>query len=317
MKVGFFGGGDQALDVLNLLATLNEFKLTFIHPRNADDPDLTMFAAKHEIPMVSARQVNSNASISFIKKCCPDVLLSINAKQIFIEPLLAVPTKGAINVHNGLLPLQRGGGGAYIGMINGEVCGTTVHFIDPGIDTGEIILQKRYDVPRGSTMQELMDRISIDMPLMVMTALRQIDHDCTWKWSQKNEPYYYVPAKPEWAELIDWNLTSTEVHDRFHARIPGPTCFYIFDDVRHDVLALSIEERFVPHHNTPGQVIERSSNRGVLVKTADTAVWVERINIEGQNNMCPNHKPGSMLVYNLHKEMFDLKNRVKKLESRY
>ncbi len=315
IQIGFFGGGEQALAALIALAGRPEYTISFIHPRIPDDVIVTEFARRHLIAVMPVDNVNSKAGLGFIRDQDMDLMLSINCKQIFKPDLLSLPRLGAVNLHNGMLPRQRGGGGAYAGMINGETCGTTLHFIDQGIDDGDIIIQRPVDVTADMTMGDLQRKFIAHTPTLVIDALEKIIGGNLVRTSQKQSQYYYVPAKPEWDELIDWTLPTDAIYDRFRARTPGPDSFFIFKNEMIYVTKIELEPKLLAHTNAPGQVLQRSREKGVLVKTGDTGIWVNTILRQGtEEETIPTFPIGSMLAQNIHKKVFELEKRLSRLE---
>jgi len=64
--------------------------------------------------------------------------------------LLAVPTHGFLNLHPSLLPAYRGPEPLFWAFRSGEMStGVTIHFLDEGLDTGDIALQAPLDLPDG------------------------------------------------------------------------------------------------------------------------------------------------------------------------
>ena len=316
LKIGFFGGGEQALAVLDQVVNVLGHQIVFIHPRWADDHFITSFSMRHAIPILEATDVNAPSILQRLAQSGADLFLSVNAKQIFRRPLLDIPQLGAINMHNGLLPRQRGGGGAYVGLINGESCGATVHFIDEGIDSGDIIAQTVFNLPPSPKMSDVIAAAVRSAPMLIETVLRQFENGCVQRTPQQNEPFYYVPAKPDWDELIDWTLTTDAILTRLRARTPGPSGTYLWQDAVYRVLTVQSEPLLLAHTNAPGQVIARKRDFGVLVKTGDTGVWITAVSaVDGGPSLVPDYKVGSMLYQNLHREVHVLKLRIAELEA--
>jgi len=86
--------------------------------------------------------INSNYVIETIKSSEPDIVI-INGTSILSDHLIKSAGVPIINIHAGITPLYRGVHGAYWALTqkNPEQCGVTVHFVDSGIDTGNIIEQ--------------------------------------------------------------------------------------------------------------------------------------------------------------------------------
>ncbi len=87
--------------------------------------------------------VNSNNCINYIKKHNPDLII-INGTRIISKKVLRASATPFINLHAGITPKYRGVHGGYWSVVNKEphLFGTTLHFVNEGIDTGKIIGQK-------------------------------------------------------------------------------------------------------------------------------------------------------------------------------
>ena len=315
MRIGFFGGGPQALCALKTVFGMPDVEICFVHPRTQDDVIITEFCSIHGTKLLDVPNINEEEAINEIRKFDVDLLLSMNCKQIFKSELLSLPRLGSVNIHNGLLPRQRGGGGAYVGLINGETCGTTAHFIDEGIDDGDIIEQIPVEVDDDTTMGELQQRFVENTPALVSEVFERLKAGTIERRSQKSSPFYYVPAKPEWDEFIDWRMTSRQIFDRFRAREPGPDPFFVVGLERFFVLEIIREPKLLEHENAPGQVLKKCSRRGNLVKTRDTGLWISRVRREsGGDSFIPDFRIGSMLMANVDKKVFELEQRIMELE---
>ncbi|MBT8141471.1 MAG: formyl transferase [Gammaproteobacteria bacterium] len=84
---------------------------------------------------------NSKTGLAQLKSYQADLFISIRYRKIFKPQAIAIPPKGVINLHSGLLPKYRGAMATFWAMLNGdEFIGSTLHYItDKGIDTGPII----------------------------------------------------------------------------------------------------------------------------------------------------------------------------------
>ncbi len=109
-------------------------------------------AWEKNIPLYEISDVNSSETIAQIREIAPDVLLSNNFHQILSKEVLGIPKIGSINVHPGILPLYRGLLPHFWAMIRGEKrLGVTLHEIDEGVDTGNIISEKRFLLKKGES----------------------------------------------------------------------------------------------------------------------------------------------------------------------
>jgi len=310
LRIGFFGGGDQAMAALDALAAQKPYKLAFIRPRFKTDP-----IAKFGVPILDTENINSPESVAFVRTHKPDLIVSLNERSILGRELRSIARLGSINLHNGLLPLQGGGGGAYSGIVNGEPVGMTIHYMDDGVDTGDIIAQRSFLISDTATMRDCQKLFLDATPTFLLDAIRQIETGNVRRTPQSKRPFHYTPAKPDWDELIDWAEPAKRICDKVRARTPGPTPFYLCDDRKHFVLAVELEPLLVPNPVAPGQVIRRDKERGVLVKAGDSGLWIRQIRINDTETV-PSHRVGTMLRYNVTKELYDLRAAVSQLRQR-
>lgn len=97
---------------------------------------------KEKLKHVSS--VNSNDTIALIKSINPDLII-VNGTRIISKKVLSSVNCKFINTHAGITPKYRGVHGTYWALVNNDLenSGVTVHFVDEGIDTGNIIYQRQ------------------------------------------------------------------------------------------------------------------------------------------------------------------------------
>jgi folate-dependent phosphoribosylglycinamide formyltransferase PurN len=97
---------------------------------------------KHKLEMVSS--VNDIDCMRTIKQLNPDIII-VNGTRIISKDILGCTSALFINIHVGITPEYRGVHGAYWSLVNKDVgnCGVTIHKVDKGIDTGDIIFQSK------------------------------------------------------------------------------------------------------------------------------------------------------------------------------
>ena len=101
------------------------------------------------------KHINHPESISIIKEFEPDLLVSILGNEIFKKPIINLAKKGCINLHTALLPKYRGLMPSFWVLKNNEeFTGVSVFFVDEGIDSGPIIVQKKVKI-NDLTQQQL------------------------------------------------------------------------------------------------------------------------------------------------------------------
>lgn len=87
-----------------------------------------------------------------------DLWVSVHYPRIFKKDEIALPKLGIVNVHNSYLPWNRGAHACTWAIIDQTPHGATMHWIDEGIDTGPILIQRRVDIEPDDTAESLYQR---------------------------------------------------------------------------------------------------------------------------------------------------------------
>lgn len=115
------------------------------------------FTKHHKIPLFKTNNINDEESIIFLQSSQPDLIISAYFSQILKKPILNIPKIGVLNIHPALLPDYKGAMNYFWVLKNGEnKAGVTVHWIDEGIDTGEIIAKKSFIINKDATQQQVL-----------------------------------------------------------------------------------------------------------------------------------------------------------------
>jgi len=133
-------------------------------------PTLADLAAGFNITHQKVDDHNSPACREMLEKLAPDLLV-LGGTRIIRPHILAIPPRGTLNAHPGLLPWLRGSASVGWALYKDLPVGVTVHFLDPDVDTGPIILQRQLPVNRGDTYESINGRVSTLAGELVAEAL--------------------------------------------------------------------------------------------------------------------------------------------------
>jgi methionyl-tRNA formyltransferase len=125
---------------------------------------------KHGVPIVEMKKsINSESTRTELEReFSPDLIVSIQANVIFKKPLLELPAKGCLNVHTALLPKYRGLMPTFWVMKNDEEeTGVSVFFMDEGIDSEPILVQKKFLIGDRSLDQLIRDTKKLGMDALL------------------------------------------------------------------------------------------------------------------------------------------------------
>jgi folate-dependent phosphoribosylglycinamide formyltransferase PurN len=116
-------------------------------------------ATRFGFPIVATTDHNAPDAIVQLKEWSPDLMI-FTGGGILRQPLLQVPRLGVLNAHLGLLPEIRGMSSPEWSLLSGVPVGVTVHFIDPGIDSGPVLLRRQLPgAARSESLDDLRNRL--------------------------------------------------------------------------------------------------------------------------------------------------------------
>jgi len=110
-------------------------------------------------------RLDSPSATRLVQDLRPD--LAIHAGAGILRPsVLSIPRLGTLNAHMGILPSYRGMNVSEWARFNGDPVGCSVHLIDPGLDTGDVLCVRVVNVDAAATINQLrtlVDRAQIDL----------------------------------------------------------------------------------------------------------------------------------------------------------
>ena len=110
--------------------------------------------------------------LNTLRELEPDIAVVCSFNYKIPKVMLDIPKDGFVNVHPSLLPKYRGGNPYSAIIMNGEKeSGVTLHLMDEGFDTGDILLQKSFKINANETMGTLFNKtnfMGMDMLVEVL-----------------------------------------------------------------------------------------------------------------------------------------------------
>jgi methionyl-tRNA formyltransferase len=148
--------------------------------------------------------------------------------RILPDEFLRAPRRGCINVHFSLLPLYRGAAPTNWAIVNGETeTGVTTMFIEPALDTGPILLQRKTEIGKTETAPQLMERLSAVGAELLGETLARLD-ELTPR-PQRDQYATFAPVLTKEDGLIDWSLNAAAIERRVRGFQPWPNAYTSFN----------------------------------------------------------------------------------------
>ena len=137
------------------------------------------------LKIVNTEDINLPENIELVENISPDLIVVVGTRKLKKE-VFAPAKYGAINMHAGLLPFYRGADSEFWALYNNErdMLGVTVHFIDEGLDAGDIILDRKRVVAPRETYSSLRKKNIRLGAKMICEAIEKIGMDINERKAQ-------------------------------------------------------------------------------------------------------------------------------------
>ncbi|PXW77714.1 formyl transferase-like protein [Blastomonas natatoria] len=174
-------------------------------------PDAPSYAAQHDIPLLDLPDLNSAASLDRLKGEAIDLMVHAGA-GILRAPLLAIPRLSVLNAHMGVLPRYRGMNVAEWAAWENGPLGATVHWIDPGIDTGRIIRVAPVDfqgIGSVAALRAAVDKAQIAALADLVAEMVASDHQPSAQAQSREDGRQYFTMHPMIVGLLEQRLAQS------------------------------------------------------------------------------------------------------------
>lgn len=276
MKIGYFADGPWGHLTLEKLLTDPTLEIAFIVPRNdTKDTFLKKRAEQNNIDYLCPVKINSDEFYEKVKGYNCDLFVSMSYNQIFPKKIYSLPKFQTINCHAGKLPFYRGRNILNWALINDEKeFGITVHYIDEGIDTGDIIIQRTYSITDTDDYSTLLEVAYKECPNLLYEAIKKIQSgDFSSKRQDSVSPFgLYCGMRKEGDEIINWNMTSRELFNFVRAICkPGPMAQTWCRGEKVYINKVEYNSAFPKYKGINGQLLARQDD-AFIIKTSDSYI---------------------------------------------
>lgn len=190
------------------------------------------YSLQHNIPVLQPVKMKDPAFVGQLAAYKADIQVVV-AFRMLPEVVWSMPRYGTFNVHAALLPQYRGAAPINWAIINGETeTGVTTFFLDKNIDTGRIILQKRFPIPEDADVEYVYDGlmnlgadIAIETLDMVTANNGNIPSTDQTEWTANSTPLHTAPKIFKETRRINWNLPAKNVYDFIRGLSPYPVAW--------------------------------------------------------------------------------------------
>lgn len=178
-------------------------------------------AEDHRIPVIAPDDPNTPEVLGRVREARPDFLFSFYYRQMLGAEMLAIPKRGAFNMHGSLLPKYRGRVPINWAIIKGETeTGATLHEMVAKPDAGRIVAQQAVSIGPDETAVEVFHKVTDAAAAVLAHSLQGlIDGTAELIEQDLKAGSYYGGRKPE-DGIIDWSQRAADIHNLVRAVAP-------------------------------------------------------------------------------------------------
>jgi methionyl-tRNA formyltransferase len=259
---------------------------------HADDPKENIWFAsvkdlafEHYLPVYQPRDPNDPDFVVTLKGLEADLLFSCYYRHMLKAPLLALPRRGALNLHGSLLPRYRGRCPVNWVLVHGErETGVTLHYMEESADRGDIVAQTPVAIAPDDTAVTLFAKMTAAAGALIKECYPKLRAGTAPRVPQDHARASYFGGRTPADGLIRWEQPALAIHNLVRAVTqPYPGAFTFFKGRKLFIwagkpLAASMHD---PH--SPGQVTAHLPGEGLLVAAGDGHFLVTRAQFEGEH----------------------------------
>ncbi len=264
MKIILVGQGPFGHKVLETLIQRGEDIVGVFCPQDKRGEDMRALAEDSGLNLCRPNRMKDSEVLDAFRRVNPDLVILAFVTDIMPESLLDVPSIGTICYHPSLLPKHRGASGINWAVIQGDTrTGMTILWVDKGIDTGPILLQKEIDISPEDTTGSIYFNKLFPMGVdAIAEAVDLIKSGQAPKLPQDEALATYEPPCDDRVAAIDWTKPAHAVYNLVRGCDPQPGAYSTVSGARVRLYQVSLYG--APGEGAPGQIVNIDSGAVIV-----------------------------------------------------
>src|SRR6266404_209344 len=231
-------------------------------------------------------RIKDRQAIEQIRALQPDLIVVIAYGQILPRSVLEIPKIACFNLHASLLPRWRGAAPIQAAIAAGDrETGITIIYMDEGLDTGDILLQRKIDIAPNETGGSLHDRLGQIAPAALLESLRTLSSENAPRAPQDNALATYAPKLTREDGRIDWSEPAEVIARKIRAFDPWPGAFTKITAKLNEPRTLKIfSAEIIDLSGAPGEILPAERNE-LVIAAGKGALSLHELQLEGKRRM--------------------------------
>jgi len=291
LKILFLGTAEFACPTLeSLLASRHEVMGVVTQPdrpkgrgQKLIPTPVKSIALKAHLPVHQPEKIRDPAFLKILESLRPELMVVAAYGQILSASVLAVPPRGCVNVHGSLLPKYRGAAPIVRAILGGESrTGITTMFMDPGMDTGPILLTEETEIGEEDTAGTLHDRLARIGARLLLLTLDELEQNTLAPKPQDHSRATLAPKIEKEEAHILWGAPARQVFNQVRAFDPWPGAYTSWAGRTVKLFRPRLME--AEGIESPGTVIGASAE-GIRIASPQGSLLIREVQMESRPRM--------------------------------
>ena len=244
-------------------------------------PPVKQLAQEHQVTVLQPARLRTPEPLAALEKLQPDLIVVAAYGKILPPTMLALPRHGCINVHASLLPKYRGAAPIQWAILRGEtVTGITIMQMNEGMDTGDVLLQRRTTIDDQETYGELQSRLAELGATALLEALERLKRGELRPQPQDDRAATMAPMIDKEDGRLDWRRPAVELARFVRAFNPWPSAFTTIDGA---LLKIHRARAVDARAGSPGTVLR--ADEVILVGCGEGALQLDELQLAGRRRL--------------------------------
>lgn len=193
------------------------------HQNKLQPTPVKVCAQSHDIPVYQPTTLRDGEALATLQELSPELIVVAAYGRVLPDEILALPSKGCINVHSSLLPKYRGAAPINWAVVNGdEETGVTIMDMAHELDAGDIIAQVKTPIGPDELVGEVHDRLAALGGQLLGQVVEQIAQGTAQRTPQDSALVTYAPMLSRALSPIDWSQSAQSIHNKIRGLNPWP-----------------------------------------------------------------------------------------------
>jgi methionyl-tRNA formyltransferase len=236
------------------------------------------------LPVLQPQRLKDPELIGRLQALAPEIMIVVAYGRILPHEILALPSKGVLNVHASLLPRYRGAAPINWALIRGEKeTGVTIQWLRYEVDSGPIFLQERVPIDAADNFGTLYDRLSERGAALLVQSLEMLRRSEAVKLPQDVGAVTLAPPISREMRRLLWELSAPEAAGWIRGLDPRPGAYTRWQGRGLKLFGARVKKS-EGSLGDPGTVL-RLTPQGLEIACGQGSVTVEALQLAGHKRL--------------------------------